>query len=114
MSEATEEKCWYFAKGGKPYGPCTLHEMSDHFEKGSFARTDFVHCKGKTEGWVKAETITGLCDSLALDPEPEPEHHSVPLYERAAYDHAAGKEKVKKQKVKRAKAFWSRLKKTDK
>ncbi|MHC4714696.1 MAG: DUF4339 domain-containing protein [Planctomycetota bacterium] len=106
-----EEQSWYFAKKGKTVGPFSEHELCKQFEAGAFGAEDHVYCKGETEGWVKAGTITGLCDSLSLDAEPEPEHHSVPQYERASYEHSVGKKKVKKQKEKRSRAFWGRLRK---
>ncbi len=108
---STEEKTWYFARGGKTYGPFTEHGLCKHYEAGKFASSDYVFCKGQMESWVKADTVPGLCDSLELDPEPEPEHHQVPQYERAAYDHALDKKRMKKEAKKKQKALWDKLKK---
>ena len=93
-----EEKKWYYAKDGKPHGPMGEHELCREYEAGSFTREDYVYCKGETDGWVKAYAIPGLCDSLALDAEPAPEHHEVPLYERASYDLTKGDHGAKKAK----------------
>jgi len=94
-----EDKKWYYAKDGKPYGPMTEYELCKAFEAGSFTGNDYVFCKGETDGWVKASSISGLCDSLALDAEPEPQKHEVPLYERASYELSKG-DQAKKQKPK--------------
>ena len=109
----SEEKTWYFARKGKSYGPFTQREICGQFENGAFTADDFVFCKGETESWVKAGEIPGLADSLTLSPEPEPEHHDVPLYERAAFDHTQDAKRVKKEKAKRERDFWGRLKKQD-
>ena len=93
-----EEKKWYFAKEGKPFGPMSEQETCKAFEAGSFGRDDYVYCKGETEGWVKAHTVPGLCDTLSLDAEPEPEHHEVPIYERASYELAKGDQGKKPKK----------------
>lgn len=111
---SNEEKTWYFAKGGKTFGPFTEHELCRHYEAGKFTASEHVFCKGQMEGWVKAGSVPGLCDSLELSPEPEPEHHSVPQHERAAFDHAQDKGRIKKQHKKRQKAFWDRLRKKPK
>jgi hypothetical protein len=110
----SEEKTWYFAKQGKSYGPFTEHELCNLHGEGKFGSNDYVFCKGEMEGWVRAETVPGLCDSLELSPEPEPEHHSVPFYEKAGLEHAMGKEKVEKQRDKREKAYWSKLRRRKK
>lgn len=107
----SEEKAWYFTTKGKSYGPCTQHELCKHFGAGRFSASDYVFCKGQMEGWVKAGEVPGLCDSLELSPEPEPEHHAVPFHEKAAFDHAQDQRKVQKDRTKRDKAFWDRLKK---
>ena len=91
-----DEKKWYFAKDGKPNGPMSEHELCKQHQAGVFGPNDYVYCKGETEGWVKASTIPGLCDTLSLDAEPEPEHHEVPLHERASYQQAQGDDKSKK------------------
>ena len=93
-----DEAKWYFARDGKPNGPMSQHDLCKRFGERAFTADDYVYCKGATEGWVKASTIAGLCDSLALDAEPEPEHHEVPLYERAAYDHSGDPSKKAKDK----------------
>jgi hypothetical protein len=109
----SEEKTWYFATKGKSYGPFSQREIVTQFEKGAFTAADFVFCKGEMEGWIKAADIPGLCDSLTLSPEPEPERHGVPLYEKVAFDHAQDAKRVKKEREKRERTFWGRLKKQD-
>ena len=96
-----DEGKWYFAKGGTAYGPLTLQTLCGQYATGAFATTDYVYCKGQTDGWVKASSIPGLCDSLSLEPEPEPERHEVPLYEKASYQ-SGGKKKE-------GKGFWGKL-----
>ncbi len=95
-----EEKKWYFAKGGQPHGPFTELELCKQREAGAFGEQDHVYCKGETDGWVKASSIAGLCDSLELDAPPPPEHHAVPQYERAAYDHGSADASKKAHKPK--------------
>lgn len=108
----SEEKRWYYAKGGKPQGPLTEHELCKFFSNGTLGANDFVFCKGEMTEWIKAVEVPGLCNSsLVLSPEPEPEHHAAPAHERASLESAVGHGRVKKQKVKRQKAFWDRLKK---
>jgi len=109
-----EEKTWYFARGGERFGPFTEHELCRKYEAGEFAASDYVFCRGEMESWVKAGTVPGLTDSLELSPEPEPEHHSVPQYERVAFEHSQDQKRLKKQKKKRQKAFWDRLRKKSK
>jgi hypothetical protein len=98
-----EERKWYYAKGGQSHGPMSEHELCRQRAAGVFTADDFVYSKGATDGWVKASTVPGLCDSLELDAEPAPEHHEVPLHERAAYNQAGGKQPVKKEAPKAAK-----------
>ena len=92
-----QEPRWYFAKGGKSHGPLSELELCRQCEAGAFGKNDHVYCKGQTEGWVKASMIPGLCDSMELDAEPEPEHHEVPLHQRVAYEHAPTDKKAKKE-----------------
>jgi len=99
-----DEEKWYFAKGGTSHGPLSLHALVSQFSSGAFTESDYVYCKGKTDGWVKASSIPGLCESLTPEPEPEPEHHQVPLYERASFTQATGEDR-KKAKGK----FWAKL-----
>lgn len=124
-----EEKVWYYAKRGKPFGPMTELEICRSFEKGEFTPEEFVFCKGQMKEWVKAGTVPGLCDSLELSPEPEPEHHEVPAHEKASFVHEIGKENLKldaerrrreelarrkrldQEREKREKEYWSKLKK---
>ncbi len=106
-----DEQKWYFAKGGVAYGPYSQHELCKKFEDGFFGAKDFVYCKEATEGWVAAESIPGLCDTLTLEPEPEPEHHEVPLYEKAAYNRAVGEDRVKKAHEQREKQLLNKLRK---
>jgi hypothetical protein len=108
---AQDGKTWYFARQGKSYGPFTQHELCKLYGEGKFASLDFVFCKGEMEGWVKAETVPGLCDSLELSPEPEPERHAVPFYERVGLENSVGKERAEKARDKRSKAYWGKLKK---
>ena len=105
----SEESKWYFAKKGKPYGPFTEHELCKHSAAGSFGPNDHVFCKGEMDGWVKASTIPGLCDTLELDAEPEPEHHQVPFYERAAFEHAGDKKRQQKERKERDSKYWKKL-----
>ena len=104
-----DEGKWYFAKGGTAYGPLSLQALCGQYATGAFTTTDFVYCKGQTDGWVKASSIPGLCDSLDLEPEPEPEHHQVPLYEKASFQQSAGDGGGKKSKEGGDKSFWGRL-----
>jgi hypothetical protein len=93
-----EEKKWYFAKDGKPVGPMGEHELCNKYREGAFGSKDYVYCKGETDGWVKAATVPGLCDEIKLDAEPPPQHHEVPLYEKAAFDHKQDDKKKPKPK----------------
>jgi hypothetical protein len=104
-----DESKWYYGKAGKSFGPYSEHDLCQQYKAGAFTADDFVYCKGHTDGWVKASTIAGLCDSLALDAEPEPERHQVPLYERASFEQAKGPAQVKKEQTDRDKKFWDRL-----
>jgi hypothetical protein len=65
-----------------------------------------VYCKGQTDGWVKASSIPGLCDSLSMEPEPEPERHQVPLYEKVSFQQSASGGKKAKEG---GKSLWGKL-----
>ena len=103
------EKKWYYAKGGKPNGPFTEHELCKLFEAGEFGKADYIFCKGEMADWVKAGTVPSLTGSLDLSPEPEPEHHAVPFYEKAAYDHNVDHTSLEKQRRKDDKKYWKKL-----
>lgn len=105
-----DDQLWYFAKAGKSHGPMTEHELCKEYESGTFGANDFVFGKGKTEGWVKASTVPGLCDSLTLDEEPEPEHHQVMPFQQALRAKAEDSRRAKKKHKERDKKFWDRLK----
>lgn len=105
-----EEKIWYYAKDGKAVGPFIQRDLVRHFNDGNFSASDYIFCKGQTEGWVRASTIPGLCGTLELAPEPEPERHEVPLYERAGYQHAVGETNRKVAQKDLEKKFWDKVK----